>query len=158
MALYFLVALINASLILSLLKLLRGQVWLFLPYCNFSLLCGRTIKLFPLGLYRLLKLYFIFVWISADISFILDSAIYGDNSSLWHYELLFTLFPLATQTWAQKYTLWNLLQLKKYAHYDNFSAVPKRQSNSNSEQDVSKRLTLLSAKYGLVGVSILIAY
>ena len=77
-ALYFLVALMNASLIFSLLKT-RGQVWLFLLYCNCSLFCGTTIKLFPLGLYRLLKLHFIFVWISADISFILDSEIYGDN-------------------------------------------------------------------------------
>ena len=46
----------------------RGQVWLFLLYCNCSLLCGRTIKLFPLGLYRLRKLHFIFVWISVFVT------------------------------------------------------------------------------------------
>ena len=46
----------------------RGKVWLFLVYCNCSLLCGRTINLYPLGLDRLRKLHFIFVWISVFVT------------------------------------------------------------------------------------------
>ena len=46
----------------------RGKVWLFLVYCNCSLLYGRTINLYLLGLYWLRKLHFIFVWISVFVT------------------------------------------------------------------------------------------
>ena len=76
--------------------------------------------------------------------------------SLCDIKSFFLPHPLATQIRAQKqnahFEIYYSCKTKPIIN--NLSAVSKRRSYCNSEQDISARPTLLFADYGLVGVSI----